>query len=313
MRCFSVIIPLYNKAGYVARCLESVQQQRYGCFEIIVVDDGSTDNSAAQARAYVGSNTRLIGQANQGVSVARNTGVANAHYDYVVFIDADDSWEPGFLDELNSLIDRYPEAGVYGINHYHSYANGKRHAENYTDLLGGREQGLLTDYFKIFAEKGKSPFSNSGCCYPVKVFNEMNGYTPGVAITEDSELWCKIALRYPVAFSNRPLAVYYLETPDNTRSLSPGHDYRVSQTLQHYLDRQQVPEHFESSVRHLIAFQQVSLIKRAILTGNRATALRKSFDRRVIRFYALTLAKLCLLALLPHRLFIRLYATAKQL
>ena len=104
---FSVIIPLYNKAPYVNKALESVLSQTFRDFELIVVDDGSTDESLAIAQSVLDKCDlphRLIHQDNTGVSTARNNGVAVAQGDFVCFLDADDWWAPTFLERMDELI-----------------------------------------------------------------------------------------------------------------------------------------------------------------------------------------------------------------
>jgi len=103
---FSVIIPLYNKAPYVAKAIGSVLTQTFTDFELAIVDDGSKDNSAQIAeRAIEGcDNCRLIRQENAGVSMARNNGVSLSQGEYLCFLDADDWWAPTFLEEMSKLI-----------------------------------------------------------------------------------------------------------------------------------------------------------------------------------------------------------------
>lgn len=304
MRYFSVIIPLYNKAEYIERCLQSVINQSYSSFEIIVVNDGSTDGGELKVKIYQNETIYLINQPNQGVSVARNIGVSHSKYDFVVFLDADDIWERNFLNELNNLIDRYPQAGIYGINHFNKYGNGKITFENYNWLFGGQTSGIIEDYFKIFANLGKSPFSNSGCCFPKDIFNKVGGYQPGIKTTEDSDLWCRIALNFDVAFYIKPLAIYYLETPNNTRKTIAFQDFEVSTTLQKYILNNQVPDKYVKSVNQLIAFQQLSLVKRAILTGNNKFAIKKLFDKRLMSNYPIKAVLHFFIALVPPRIFL---------
>lgn len=109
----SVVIPLYNKEREVARAVRSVLAQRRQPLELIVVDDGSTDRSAAEVAAFRDPLVRLIRQPNGGVCAARNRGIAEARGEYVALLDADDEWEPGFLSEIVSLITRYPGCGIY--------------------------------------------------------------------------------------------------------------------------------------------------------------------------------------------------------
>lgn len=301
---FSVIIPLYNKSDYVKRCLESVLDQSYKNFEIIIVNDGSTDGGELIADKYKSENVTLINQLNQGVSVARNTGVELSKYEFVVFLDADDTWERDFLLELDKLINKFPDAGIYGINHFYHYSNGRILSEDYNSMFGGDSSGIIEDYFRTFAKLGKSPFSNSGCCYPKWVFKSMGGYKPDVKTTEDSDLWCRIALRFDVAFQIKPLVAYYLETPNNTRNIIEYKDFQVSTTLQDSINSNKIPEKYISSIKSLIAFQQLSLVKRALLTGNRRFALRKIFDSRLLANYPVTTFKLFLIILLPHNFFL---------
>ena len=115
---FSVVIPLYNKADYINKSIESVLNQSFVDFELIVVDDGSTDTSAEIAQSFLTDDHKLIRQQNTGVSAARNTGVANARHELIAFLDADDWWEPDFLQEMKFLIESHPEAGLYSSNFY---------------------------------------------------------------------------------------------------------------------------------------------------------------------------------------------------
>lgn len=301
---FSVIIPLYNKKDYIKRCLESILNQSYGNFEIIIINDGSTDGGEVVAEEFKRDNVTLVSQINQGVSVARNQGVSLAKYDYVVFIDGDDTWDKDFLLELTKLITKFPHAGIYGINHSYHYESGKILFEKYDSLFDGESSGVFDDYFKTFADLGKSPFSNSGCCYPKDVFEKIGGYKPGVKTTEDSDLWCRIALFFDVAFETKSLVNYYLETPNNTRNIIEYKDFQVSTTLQKSIISNNIPEKYIPSVKQLIAFQQVSLVKRALLTGNRSFALKKIIDKRLIINYPITTIKLFFITLLPHSLLI---------
>jgi len=110
----TVVIPLYDKARYVGRCLKSVRRQTCRDFSTIVVDDGSTDGSAEAARPCLGPGDRLVHQANAGAAAARNTGLELAETELVAFLDADDEWLRESLDLVLKLHDRFPEAGAYG-------------------------------------------------------------------------------------------------------------------------------------------------------------------------------------------------------
>jgi len=300
---FSVIVPLYNKVEYIERAINSILNQTYQNFELIIVNDGSIDGGEKKIELNKDSRIQLITQSNQGVSVARNTGAKNAKYNYLAFLDADDIWDENFLEEINFLINEYPNAGIFATNNYFEYPNGKVLYQNYDWIFGGKKSGIISDYFKIFAKIGKSPFSNSNICIPQNIFESIGGYKAGVKSTEDSDLWCRIALKNNIAYLTTPLATYFIDLPNNTQLLIQREDYQVSVTLQNSLDDNQVkPEHIKS-VRKLIAFQQLSLVKRAILTGNKAIALDKLFDMRIFRKYRVCFFSHLLFALLPFNVF----------
>ena len=89
---FSIVIPLYNKQDCIRQALDCVFNQSFQDFEVIVVDDGSTDRGAEIVREYKDERLRLVSQKNSGVSAARNAGIAAAHNSWIAFLDADDIW-----------------------------------------------------------------------------------------------------------------------------------------------------------------------------------------------------------------------------
>ena len=217
---FSVIIPLYNKAPYIRKALESVFAQTYTDYELIIVDDGSTDGSAEIAESFLQdpasrlspltSRLRLLKQPNQGVSAARNNGVAQAHGDYITFLDADDWWEPTYLERMAQLIKDYPDAGLYACNYVY-YKPGKTHVA--LNIPTG-----YINYPKTYYESDAMPVWTGAAMIPRKVYDEMGGFPIGIKLGEDFLLWAKIALHYPVVFSNEPLAWYNNDVPATLRA-----------------------------------------------------------------------------------------------
>lgn len=114
MGVVSVIIPVYNAKKFLCRCLDSVLGQSYGDIEVVAVNDGSTDGSYDVLKSYAGNDGRLriVNQANGGVAVARNTGLANATGEYVLFVDADDWIELHMVETLLSVLNNTPEADI---------------------------------------------------------------------------------------------------------------------------------------------------------------------------------------------------------
>lgn len=301
---FTVIIPLYNKEPYIKRALETVLNQTYDNFEMIIIDDGSTDEGVRIVSSIHDTRIKVFSQMNSGVSAARNRGALLAKNQYLAFLDADDTWEPNFLQEISNLIDEFPYAGIYATNNKFIYPSGKVMLESFSDLFNGNNIGIIEDYFGLFAKILKSPFSNSNLCIPKKIYDEFGGYKEGVKLTEDSDLWCRIALKYDVAFSVKPLANYFVALEGSTHTIFENKDFEVVNTLQSALVNKNVPQRLEKSVKKLIAFQKLGLIKRGILTSNKGKILKNFLNFSVIKHYPVEYAK-CFLALLIPYFFIK--------
>lgn len=208
---FSIIIPLYNKAPYIEKAIRSVAAQTFQEFELIVIDDGSTDDGIKKLEDLFNLLTPPLGgwgatqQSNSGVSVARNNGVALAKYDYIAFLDADDWWAPTYLEEMKALIESFPEAGIYGSS-YFIVKNGK-----YTPAKIGVEEGFqsgLINYFQVYAKTMWMPLWTGATIIKKSIFIENDGFKPALKLGEDFDLWVRVAIKYPVAFLNKALAYY---------------------------------------------------------------------------------------------------------
>lgn len=209
---FSVVTPLYNKASFIEKTLESVISQTYTDFEIIVVNDGSTDNSRAVAESVLAeiSNARIINQENAGVSTARNVGIAAALGEYICFLDGDDWWEPTFLEELNKLIRDYPDAGLYCTNYYYVH-NGKSTVK--LDIPTG-----YFNYCKEYARTLHMIATSSSSSSSKAIMIEMGGFKPNLKLGEDFDLWIRIALKYGTAILNKPLVYFNNDVPIKLRA-----------------------------------------------------------------------------------------------
>ena len=223
---FSVIIPVYNKAPYVAKAIGSVLAQSFRDFELIIIDDGSKDDSyeiASNAIEGHRSSCRLCRQENAGVSMARNNGVAASQGEYVCFLDADDWWEPSFLEEMDKLIVEFPEAGIYGTNYI--IVNEAKHKTRVASI--GVEEGFVKGYInycQAYAKTMYMPFWTGAVCISRKVFDEMKGFPKGIKLGEDFLLWVRIALKYKVAFVNHPLAYYNQDVDGANRGVGRLHN-----------------------------------------------------------------------------------------
>ncbi len=203
---FSVVIPLYNKEKAIRQTIQSVLNQTYTDFELIIVDDGSTDNSLEIARSFSDERIRLITQHNKGVSAARNTGIRAAEWPFVAFLDADDLWEPDYLAEMAQLISRFPDAAMYGCA-LDKLDGGKPHKLDYK--LPSGYMGYVQPYFE---QARKHPlFWTSAVVINKRVTANTAYFNESIHYGEDIDLWMRIAYQFRVVFCDKVLVHYNLD------------------------------------------------------------------------------------------------------
>ena len=203
---FSVIIPLYNKAPYVAKTVESVLAQTYGDYEVIIIDNGSTDGSNGVISQFTDPRIQIVRlEENVGVSNARNKGVELSTAPYITFLDADDWWEPTFLEEMAALVERHPGAGIYGTSYY-IVKNGKKRVAP-IGVEDGFTEGEI-NYCRVYAKTLCMPLTSISICMPRAVFEESGGFPANIKLGEDFLLWIRVALKHKVVLLNKPLSNY---------------------------------------------------------------------------------------------------------
>ncbi|WP_179344023.1 glycosyltransferase [Winogradskyella ursingii] len=195
---FSVIIPLYNKANFIERTLNSVIQQSFKDFEIIIVNDGSTDQSTTIVERFTDSRIRLIHQTNKGVADARNKGIAQSNGKYIALIDADDYWYNDHLEALKIQIEKFPEAGLY-CNNYEVFLTESNKQPAQFNFDYGTEPLIVKDFFK--ASIINSVAWTSAVAFSKEKFDALGGFNPQLDTSEDLDLWIRFALNYKVSFN----------------------------------------------------------------------------------------------------------------
>uniref|UniRef100_A0A486XVK5 Beta-1,3-glucosyltransferase n=1 Tax=Rheinheimera sp. BAL341 TaxID=1708203 RepID=A0A486XVK5_9GAMM len=187
----SVVIPLYNKENSVSRALTSVLSQSYKNFELIVIDDGSTDTSAEKAREFDDPRLKIVSQTNRGVSAARNVGVKLATADYVAFLDADDSYSPNFLKHISQLIVRNQQAALFSCRL--QFVDENNQLFRLKALFGDNFKGELTCFFSTFA-KDRAIIHPSSMAVNKAKFLDLGGFPEGKHVGEDLQLILSLAL-----------------------------------------------------------------------------------------------------------------------
>jgi glycosyltransferase involved in cell wall biosynthesis len=240
---------------------------------MIVIDDGSTDDGAEVVEAIRDQRIRLIRQTNAGVSAARNRGIATARANLIAFLDADDEWLPEHLAAAKRLAERHPECGAYATALCRVVREGVVERFRYRGIPAPPWEGVIPNYFQ--SGLGKWPVHSSTAVVWRKVFDDVGGFPEGEREGEDLDQWCRIALKYPIAFSNYGGAVYHLDASSlNTRHIDPERCYfRLFKTLENSLRSRTFPPGV--SCRDIVDYrnkQVIGLASLALSRGERQPA-----------------------------------------
>ena len=215
MPFFSIIIPLYNKAEFIRETVGYVLEQTFSDFEIVIVDDGSTDDGLTKISDLKDLRIKSFRQKNQGVSVARNKAMEIATGEYYCFLDGDDEWTPNHLESLYNAIQMFPNAGMY-CGRYKTKVGRTHFVDCHISHISDDYEGYVQDFFE-------SSFVNrvaltSAVCIKKEVFAEVGGFDKNISSGQDLDYWIRIALIFPVVICKEVTLIYnYL--PDN-KSLS---------------------------------------------------------------------------------------------
>lgn len=274
MPLFSVVIPLYNKAAFIDRALDSVLAQTVQDFEVVVVDDGSTDNGSAIVSTYPDPRIRLIRQENQGVSAARNRGIKEAQSDFLAFLDADDEWSPEHLKTLLRLRNCFPGAGSFSTAYFHVQPRKDAFPAKIYGIPPSPWEGLFPDYF-LSAALGESPVWSSAVAIPRDVFNTVGLFKVGEKMGEDLDMWGRIALRYPIAFSWQGVAFYREDSNERACVINRiDTELPFVRTVRELFRSERIPPSVQMYVGELIQQQVNSLLAQ----GKRRDAMRLLFS-----------------------------------
>lgn len=246
---FSVIIPLYNKANYIEKSINSILNQTYQNFELIIINDGSTDNSLVKVEKYNDKRLKIITQKNSGVSIARNNGVKVSSFENIVFLDADDWWDEHFLEEMNLLINNYPNAGLYGCK-YFIVKNGNT-IESKIGIDANFKAGYI-DYFKVYGSTFWVPINCSFVIIKKQVFNVLGGFNESLKFGEDLDLWLRVALSNKIGYLNKFLAYSNQDVIVSERALGNNRIWKKEEHITFNLDYLRHKEGENKDLKYLL-------------------------------------------------------------
>lgn len=208
---FTVLIPLYNKATYIGDTLRSVLAQTCADFEVLVVDDGSTDGGAAVVESFFHDRRlSLVRQKNAGVAAARNFGISLARGEWVVFLDADDWHHPRCLESLLLAHERYPAADTLASDFVRVPDTSGEGQPQWPVLAPDLDVELVTD-LPVRWMAGSTLCASSVAVRIQRLKSMQPCFPPGESRGEDLDLWFRLAERAPIALVHAPLAAYRVE------------------------------------------------------------------------------------------------------
>lgn len=206
----SVVIPLYNKEKQIARTLRSVFAQTYTDYEIVIVNDGSTDGSAAAVESLEDPRIRLVTQKNAGVSAARNRGIREARGEYIALLDGDDEWKPDFLEKIAGLIQKYPRCDVFATKYAMVDTRGKSIENILNKIKFKNASGIIDNYFEV-ASSSHPPITSSSVTIRKKALLSVGGFPEGIKAGEDLLTWARLSIRYSIAYDMAVCAFFLVD------------------------------------------------------------------------------------------------------
>lgn len=218
MPFFSVIVPLYNKENYVENTLKSILNQTYIDYEILIINDCSTDKSVEKVTPFLSEKILLIHHdKNKGLSATRNTGIKNSKSDYVVFLDADDLWKRTFLETIYGLIKNFPEAQIFATNYEEVYKNKSFAPSNGSCFLRKNFEGYI-NFFKINTKQGI--YNHGSVCFYKSIFEKTGYYDENIDFSEDIDFNIRANYYFKLTYSNSIQMSYLIQSENQLTTSS---------------------------------------------------------------------------------------------
>ena len=272
----SVVIPLYNKAPYIDRALRSVLAQTFQDFEVIIVDDGSTDGGAEIVKSTTDKRIKLIQQKNRGVSAARNRGIQESKSKLIAFLDADDEWKSRFLEVILRLRKKFPKAGAYATAYAVVTPSGKVVIPKFEGIPPSPWEGLIPSYLR--SALGPVPVCTSAVVIPMPVLLDIGKFAVGEHMGEDLDMWGRIALKYPIAFSWHIGSTYFTNANNRacrTYSYFVERETPFVRTARQAIHRGEVPSDILADLKEYTAKLQIAVAFLCLLRGHRPEIARR--------------------------------------
>lgn len=262
----SVVIPLYNRHDLIKRTVDSVLNQTYRDFELVVIDDGSTDGGGDVVRQYKDPRVRVITQANGGECAARNRGIIESHGEWIALLDSDDEWMPGFLDAVVKVAKAEPALAAVFTN---IFVVGCGHPHFMCAL---EKPTVLDDYFAFCADHHGRGITSSSVLIRRQVLNDIGGFPVGIHRSGDTETWVRLGLAGDIACVPEVLAVFHNETQGSATLFPQPVFPQGVVTIRRLRAEGRIPERFAASLSRLENIQLLQHVRGLIEYRDRVKA-----------------------------------------
>jgi len=297
----SAVIPLFNKQETSQRAVRSILAQTFPVKEILVIDDGSSDESVARVKRLKDRRIRVMHQENAGPSSARNTGIKAARSEWIAFIDADDEWQSGYLEEICNLYKLNKNCGVLAASYQVVKDDDNPKIYSIPDYPYGW-MGVIDDYYAIRNNTIFHHVSSTVCSREDLL--TVGGFRDGVHHFEEFLLWLDLAIITIIAYINAPLAIYH-STPSGLSKQTFALDKQLTpaQLLHSQMQDGLIPENLLSSARNLLSKFQLDEARLLYRFGKNLKAINAFFHRQKSDLYEKDWLKFFLVACTPKWLY----------
>ena len=288
---FSIVVPAYNAGKYLRRCIDSVLQQTFCDYEMIIVNDGSKDDTLAVVENLRDERVRVISQENQGVSVARNTGISAAKGEYVCFLDADDEFMPNHLEVLEKAILACPDKGFFTTKFCTVLLDGSVLKDNTTGVFVYKANPLW-DFIK------NAEVVWTGCvCIKRSLFDLYGMFEPGVPMGEDRDMWIRVFAHTGVVFCDEITVKRNRDGSEATKFYERREKADILNRLPGYLVDEAISDDVKDGLIAYYECEKLVLVRSFLFNGKKKEAFRamKQIEKKRLPLKRLVSTSICFL------------------
>lgn len=262
-------MPIYNKAKTIKMSLNSILDQTLQEFEILVVDDGSTDELSSVLDEYDDFRIRVFKQKNQGVSMARNKAIENSTFPYICFLDGDDIWYKNHLETLKSMIDKYPSEMMF-VTSYRIVMNDGIYFDSNNNMLQMKDKTFKVS--NIFSKIGTGILHTNSVCIARDAFEKTGIFEVGVKLGEDTDMWFRVAAYFNVVLCKTVTTEYHRQYSTASRFETINFNWPFEMREDAMMESNEISVEKKESICRMLDRYRVSKARHYLLNGDKGAA-----------------------------------------